>query len=113
VVVIYRLAVLTNVAPNPVAGKWLVAHYLRSDPVVFLDRQLGADADRLDRERQDGAPEAFELAVRIGAGRKQGTAQREHGRPTADDDVAGLRGVVADQLGDDNGATHCRTHRGK
>ena len=40
---IYRLAVLMSVAPDPVAGKRLVAHYLRSDPVVFLDRQLGAD----------------------------------------------------------------------
>ena len=96
-------------APDPVAGKWLVGHYLRSDPVVFLNRQLGADADGLDGERQDGTPEAFELAVRIGAGRKQGPAQREHGRPTAGDDVAGLLPIVADQLGDDNGATYCRT----
>ena len=46
------------------------------------------------------------------AGRKQGAAQREHGRPTADDDAAGLRGVVADQLGDDNRATHCNAVRG-
>jgi len=103
------IVVLTSVAPDPVAGKGLVGHYLRSDPVVFLDRQLGADADGLDGERQDGTPEAFELAVRIGAGRKQGPAQREHGRPTAGNDVAGLRPILADQLGGDNGATHCRT----
>jgi len=101
---------LTNVAPDPVAGKCLVGHQLRSDPVVLLDRQLGADADGLDGERQDGTPEAFELAVRIGAGCKQSPAQREHWRPAADDDVADLRSVVAGQLGDDNGATHCRTH---
>ena len=50
------------------------------------------------------------LLFDIGAGREQGAAQGEHRRPTADDYVTSLRPIVADQLGDDNGATHCRTH---
>jgi hypothetical protein len=97
------IVVLTSVAPDPVAGKWLVGHYLRSDPVVFLNRQFGADADGLDGERQDGTPEAFELAVRIGAGREECPAQREHRRPVTEDNVARLRGVIPDQCGDDGG----------
>ena len=76
---------------------------------VLLDGQRRADAHRFDAKREDTAAVTFKPAVRVGAGRKRGPAQREHGRPTAGNDVAGLRPILADQLGGDNGATHCRT----
>ena len=90
---------LANGRARQIRRERLPASNAESAVVAFLDGQLGASADRLHHKGKRRPPVALQTRFRMSAGRDQGPAQREHWRPAPADNVAGLRGVVADQGG--------------